>query len=125
MVFKPTKECYYTDVQQVAIALLEAVIEKNIPITYKNLSEKLHNAISPRNLGIPLGKFSNACKENGVPLISAVVINSGSNSPGNGFYTEFFGKVAKDRKEQIFIEEYNKVKNFEYWNVVLDSMRAL
>lgn len=70
--------CYDSTVQLVAKALFEHVINcdyNHLPITYLQLSEKINGVVDHRNLDKYLGKISEACQINGLPLVSCVVIN--------------------------------------------------
>lgn len=74
--------------------LLDNVLKKKGNLTYKEvaekLSQKLGKQINPHyNLSVPLGNVSTLCFQLGLPLISAIVIYSGSTNAdavGAGFY---------------------------------------
>lgn len=119
--FELTEECYDDLVIDVAINLLNHILDKNEIIQYGELANMLSSPINPRNLDRPLGCISDACKENGLPLLSVMVVNKETLMPGPGFYKYFYPGLKKEQWVEKFVEEYNKVKTFKNWDKVLDA----
>lgn len=74
--------------------LLDYVLEKKGTLTYKEVAEKLEQKLGKQinphySLSTPLGNVSRLCFQLGLPLISAIVIYSGTTNAdvvGKGFY---------------------------------------
>ena len=116
--FKLTVDCYDEVVIDVADTLLTYIIMNNKYITYGDLSNRMKNPINPRNLDRPLGIISNACKENGLPLVSVMVVNKDDMFPGPGFFKSFYPGLKRDEWEACFVDMYQKVTKFKHWNDV-------
>ena len=119
--FELTDECYDDLVIDVAINLLNHILDKNEIIQYGELANMLSSPINPRNLDRPLGCISDACKENGLPLLSVMVVNKETLMPGSGFFNYFYPHLKRTQWEEKFIEEYKKVQAFKNWDKVLDA----
>lgn len=119
--FMLTEECNDSLVIDVAIALLNHVLENNEIIQYGELANMLSSPINPRNLDRPLGCISDACKENGLPLLSVMVVNKETLMPGSGFFNYFYPHLKRTQWDEKFIEEYKKVQAFKNWDKVLDA----
>lgn len=118
--FELTDECYDDIVIEVAIALLEHIVENNEIIQYGELANLLSIPMNPRNLDRPLGCISEACIENGLPPVSVMVVNKDTYMPGVGFFKYFYPGLKKDQWDEKFIQLYNEVKSYSYWDKVLD-----
>lgn len=119
--FELTEECCDSLVIEVATVLLKYIIEKNELITYKELTNRLSISVNPRNLDHPLGCISNACKENGIPLLSVMVVNQETLMPGPGFFKYFFPGLKREQWDEKFVEMYHQVKKFRQWDKVLEA----
>ena len=80
-----TEDCNNKYIKEIAIKLLQHIISTKQFITYGQLSLKMSFDISPRIIERPLGRISYACTNNGLPPISAMVVNQETQMPGKGF----------------------------------------
>lgn len=94
-------------------------INKEFLITYGDLARQLPFDINPRNLDHPLGRLSDLCKENGMPLISSIVVNNDSYRPGAGYFKYYFPGSPEREWDDIFVEQLNKIKNYKGWESLL------
>jgi hypothetical protein len=70
-----------------------------------------------RNLAKPLEELSTICKENDMPLISAIVVNGDTMLPEDGFIREFFDYIKEPlEKEKQCIKCINEVIAFKNWD---------
>lgn len=108
----------------VAEKLIKHVISNsNDPvITYGQLASKISPDLNPHNLGGYLGCISDECKENGLPLISSIVVNQDSGLPGEGFYNYYYGERLMSEWENIFEECKSNVINCSLWQNLLDAV---
>lgn len=88
-------------------------------ITYGDLSQKIDNCISPRNLNHPLGTLSEIALENGFPRISAIVVNQETLMPGEGFFNYFANGIAESEWESFWKEDIEKIYNCTNWDEYL------
>lgn len=117
-------DCRKEEVKEIAIKLLQHIISKKEPISYKDLSLKLSSNSSfhnrPRDIERPLGRISYACKDNGLPPISVMVINKETNMPGAGFFKAYCSEIkGKDEQMDEAIKLMKEVIAYESWNDVL------
>ena len=111
----------------VAKILLNHVISNrgNPVITYGELASQIASDFNPQNLGRYLGNISDVCKENGLPLISGIVVNKDTSLPGEGFYDYFYKEKPMSEWENIFEECKLGVMNCTVWkdllNVIMKS----
>ena len=108
----------------VAEILIKHVIsnQSDPVITYKQLAAKISPDFNPQNLGDYLGCISDECKENGLPLISSIVVNQDSGLPGEGFYKYYYGERPMSEWENIFEERKTNVMNCTLWQNLLDAV---
>lgn len=108
----------------VAEILLNHVINnRNDPvITYGELAKKIDSDFNPHNLGRYLGNISDVCKENGLPLISGIVVNKDSGLPGEGFYDYYYGGRPMNEWENIFEECKLNVISCTLWQDLLEAV---
>lgn len=118
--FVLTDECYDDLTIDTAVALLRHFISTGNTIYYSDLAKKMTIPIESINLNDPLGRISNACKENGLPLLSAVVINKENDMPGDGFYGYFFPQAKEEEWLEIYVKEFKKVSEYKHWDKVLE-----
>lgn len=85
-------------------------------ITYGDLSKCLSVPISPRNLDSPLGQVSAFCKAHGMPLLSVIVVNQDTLTPGDGFFKYFFPQAKRNDWDEIYIHQLNAVKAYMNWD---------
>ena len=97
--------------KKIGIVLLKHILDNiyNPLITYSDLAYRANFASGPRALDHHLGALSLFCKENGMPLISAVVINKRDGIPGNGFFTYFYGDIPEHKRYEKLDEEYQNI----------------
>lgn len=98
----------YDDLDELCINIIEQLLlelkinnEKAL-ITYRDLAEKLAFDINPRNLDNPLGVISDYCKEQGMPLLSTLVVNKETYMPGAGYFKYYYPNKKKNEYEAIF-----------------------
>lgn len=117
-------DCRKKEVKEIAIKLLQHIISKKEPISYGELS--LNSSFSPRNIEMPLGRISYACKDNGLPPISVMVINKKNNMPGAGFFKAYCNEIkGKDAQMVEAIKLMNEVIAYESWNDVLAAFDSI
>lgn len=119
------KECFDPFVNKVSIALLQHIVANNEYITYGDLAKKIGPGINPRIIEHPLGFISMACKENGIPPISVMVVNKDTLIPGVGFFKFFYPELKPDEYDFKYLELYKQVKEFKQWQDVLDIFMAI
>jgi len=102
----------------IATVLLNKLEDKgNEIITYSELSSSIGGLLNPRNLDHPLGDLSAICRENGLPLISAIVVNKDTMMPGDGFIKYFYNHLkSKNEKDAQTIKCINEVISFDNWD---------
>lgn len=89
---------------EIAVKLLEYYLEnkdsynKGI-ITYGELCKKLSFEMNPRVIERNLGDISFTCKENGLPPISALVVNKDERMPG----AVSLLRIVRRRKAMIYL----------------------
>lgn len=94
-------------------------------ITYGDLSKQLSSYIAPRNLDLPLGQVSDFCKEYGMPLLSVIVVNQDTLSPGDGFFKYFFPEAKRNAWVDIYIQQLSMVKAYKHWDRLEDYVSGL
>lgn len=111
---------------EIARVLVENIKIKS-HITYKELG--LHVGMSigiNSDLYWHLGDLSNYSFEQGMPLISVMVVSKEENMPGLGFYEvyrENYGiTVQKNERMDVFIQELNKVFAYSDWNKLIELL---
>lgn len=85
-------------------------------ITYGELSRKINNCISPRNLNHPLGTLSDIAMDNGFPRISAIVINQNTGMPGEGYFRYYAGGINDDQWEKFWLKDLTLIYNCKNWD---------
>lgn len=119
MFFIP-EDCNNEYVKEIAIKLLQHIISTKQFITYGQLSLKMSFDINPRIIERPLGRISYACINNGLPPISAMVVNQETQMPGKGFFNEYCREIKqKDTQELEWIRLVKKITDYESWTDVL------
>lgn len=119
---------------KVARILVQKIKNEGNTITYKELANNIGMDISSASLrgeisGL-LGDLSSYSFDNGMPLISALVVRKDADRPGNGFYTLYEEKkrIKIKDKDAVFIDELNKVLHYDNWDkliVLLEEMTSL
>ncbi len=109
----------------VAKLLIQYAINGKL-VTYKELSDCFGNAIAPRNTGGPIGVISEACSQAGLPLLSAIVVNSSTGMPGEGFFILF-----KELKGEMQLkpwdewqQECEKIWAVKDWEPLMDALNG-
>lgn len=83
-------------------------------ITYSALTEKVDTySVVPVNIGYRLGRVSNFCRDNGAPVISAIVGSLEHCEPSAGFF-ELLGmeSLPADKRLEVWMPIFNAV--YEY-----------
>lgn len=113
---------------EIARVLVEE-IKKGRAITYKKLSILVNmNLEVNSDLYHYLGDLSDYSFENGMPLISAMVVRKDSNMPGEGFYGVYEEKrgikVGKNKEKQmdVFVKEFKKVLEYNDWDRLIELL---
>lgn len=85
-----------------------------------------------KEIGHLVGDLSYYSFDNGMPLISVMVINVDLNRPGDGFYTLYKEKrglqvkknkdLTEEQKDKIFVDELNKVLAYDDWNRLIELL---
>lgn len=110
---------------EIAIKLLEHYLNASDKfITYGELCNKLSFPISPRNVDIYLGDISFACKDNGLPPLSALVINKEGRC-GAGFFKAYCPEVAEEDWTKKWVEICNDIIAYKNWDKVLEVYKSL
>lgn len=127
--FNVPEDCKDEKVIEIAIKLLKHVISNKKEgglITYGELSKGLSFPMNSQNIEQQLGRISFACKENGLPPISVMVVNKDTLMPGIGFYKAYCSEVrGEEAREKIAIELMNAVRNYVGWNDTLEAFENI
>lgn len=118
--FRLTEECYDSLVIDTAVALLKHVISNPAPIYYGDLARKMTIPVEPIHLNKPLGCISEACRENRIPLLSAIVISKGTEMPGSGYFEYFYPNADEKDWLEIYLKDFRAVTQYKHWNEVLE-----
>ena len=114
---------------EVGIKLLEYYIKnKNHDkglISYGRLCDMLSFDVHPRVVDIYLGDVSYACKENGLPPISAIVVSGNDSTPGDGFYKAYCPGKKGDERIVEWVKILDEIHAYENWNQVLEAYRMI
>ena len=113
---------------EIARILVEE-IKKGRTITYKKLSILVDmNLEINSDLYYHLGDLSDYSFENGMPLISVIVVRKDSNMPGEGFYGVYEEKrgikVGKNKEKQmdVFVKELKRVLEYNDWDRLIELL---
>ncbi|KMT22894.1 HNH endonuclease [Clostridium cylindrosporum] len=104
--------------------ILVDVANKKRTITYKELSVKLNQEITPLNLGQPIGELSYISHDLGLPLISVLVVNQETRIPGDGFF-KLSSELKKINEVDAMIDFQNEAaRAYECteWNRLLEHL---
>lgn len=107
--------------------------EQQHPINYACLSDTIYNIFkdnfngtrpSHRRLGESLGNIVGRCKDAGLPLLPALVINVQKHIPGDGFYEAFLenpnaGSLDRKIKIKIARDQRHLCYKPQPWNELL------
>lgn len=107
--------------------LLDHVLGKKGNLTYKEVAEKLEQNLGKKinphgSLSAPLGNVSRLCFQLGLPLISAIVIYSGSTNAdvvGKGFYPfacEFRPEYKSMSPREAWKQERSLIRECTEWD---------
>ncbi len=113
----------------IAIKLLEHYLENEddenrVLITYGDLCKKLSFDMNPRNIERPLGNISFACKDNGLPPISALVVEKDGMMPGPGFFKAYCPGVKGNDRINVWMDIFQKIRAYNCWEAVLSAYRS-
>lgn len=113
---------------EIAVKLLEYYLENKDTtnegiITYGDLCKMLSFDMNPRVIERNLGDISFACKENGLPPISALVVSRDEYLPGAGFFTAYFPEKKGLDRINVWMDILNKIHTYEGWEAVLEAYK--
>ena len=105
------------------------ILRRRVPsddgrLSYSNLVDTLpsiHEIHSPQDtrLRIALGEIVKACRDNGLPVLTALVVHRGEmrepKIPGNGYFTAAHPGITDEASRLVaWGEEWQKVQQTEY-----------
>lgn len=95
----------------IGIALVKHILTNvyNPLICYGDLARRVGFSTGHGTLDSHLGNLSAFCEANGLPRISAVVINKATGTPGKGFFTYFYGDIPEIKWYEKLGVEYKKI----------------
>lgn len=118
---------FYKDVRNIDVALYLINHVKsnrdNPEITYGELADRVGDELTARTIEPYLGNISEVCKENNFPLLSAIVVNSETKIPGDGFFKFFFGKCDLEFEINTYTKCRNAIIAFNRWKELEDVIR--
>lgn len=119
MQYKPNynhEEIINNEDKLVGIALVKHILANiyNPLICYSDLARRVGYSTGHGTLDCHLGNLSAFCEANGMPLISAVVINKETSLPGNGFFTYFYGDIPENKRIEHLNVEYAGIIKARY-----------
>ena len=101
---------------EVAIVLMEFWLKNRDKklLFYSDLCGMVSFRTDPRHVDRFLGDISFACKENGLPPLSAIVVNKEDFIPGAGFFSAYFPgkKIKKDERDKIIMGIYKEIREY-------------
>jgi hypothetical protein len=103
---------------KLAEQMLLSIKNKEMNVTYKELSERVIPNINPRNVGYNIGEVSKLCYELGLPLLSSIVVSSNTGNPGHGFYIlyKLYNIDTQGLSEyELYKKERQKIRNCTEW----------
>ena len=105
-------------------------MHRKIPTLQSKCRYNLHSFldISPVYLtgGISnLGDISFTCKENGLPPISALVVNKDERMPGAGFFAAYCPEKKGDDLPEVWMDIFNKIHAYQGWYAVVEAYKKL
>lgn len=111
---------------EIARVLVEE-IKNGRTITYKELAINVGMSVERNSdLYSHLGDLSYYSFENGMPLISVIVVRKEEGTPGAGFYGVYKEKrgitVGKNNQMEVFVEEVNRVFSYSGWDRLIDLL---
>lgn len=113
---------------KIARVIIEEIKNKRTT-TYKELAINVGMSVEINsNLYGYLGNLSDYSFENGMPLISVMVVRKDDGMPGEGFYGVYKEKrgiaVGKNKEKQmeVFVEEVNRVLEFSNWDRFIELL---
>lgn len=116
---------------EIARILVQRIKNERDTITYKELANNIGMDVGSagfgRELGGLIGDLSSYSFDNGMPLISVLVVRKEDYRPGSGFYTLYKQKKGinvKD-KEVVFIDELNKVLHYDNWDRLIELLEEM
>ena len=116
---------------EVAKELLLMMQNNQYSITYGELCERLTKRtkiqLNPHTeLPKKLGKIGKLCMELNLPMINAMVVNSHSKQPGDGFIhlLNQLGENVKNKdSRELFAEEKKRIREYSNWQYLADYLK--
>lgn len=93
-------------------------------ISYSDLIKRMKSDMNPRNLDKPLGELSSFCKENGMPLISSIVVNKDTLMPGAGYFKYYFPGLGEKEQLERYFEELKRVQEYDNWSALPAMLKS-
>lgn len=108
--------------------VLVKAIKEGQTITYKELAINVGMSVERNSdLYSYLGDLSYYSFENGMPLISVVVVRKEEKMPGAGFYGVYKEKrgitVAKSKQMEVFVDELKRVLGYSEWDKLIELLK--
>ncbi|MBS4804620.1 MAG: minor capsid protein [Clostridium sp.] len=108
--------------------VLVKAIKEGQPITYKELAINVGMSVERNSdLYSYLGDLSYYSFENGMPLISVMVVRKEEKIPGAGFYGGYKEKrgitVAKSQQMEVFVDELKRVLGYSEWDKLIELLK--
>ena len=115
---------------EIAVKLLEYYLDNKDSgnkglITYGDLCKKLSFEMNPRVIERYLGDISFTCKENGLPPISALVVNKDEGLPGAGFFTAYCPEKKGVDRIDVWMDIFKRIHAYQEWGTVLEAYKKL
>ena len=111
---------------EVAKALLTLIATGQTKISYSDLSNMTESKPSPYyEMNKLLDAINRRCNHLGLPSISAMVVNKGTDLPGEGFRQlciDAFGYAPSMTLEEIVDAELKKIQECDSWGKLADSL---
>jgi len=93
----------------------------NKTITYKELAKKI--GAHHRAMGTALGYVRDEiCIPKGLPLISCIVVNGGTNLPGESWLPQGTASLNPEEYDAEFIRYRDQVMNYHGWDELLEEL---
>jgi hypothetical protein len=94
---------------------------RHSPMTYLELTKTLrspHDGLAPNapELSQALGEVGTACREHGMPTLTALVVRGADRNPGGGYYHMFHPEVGNDlaRRREAWENELTALKSTDF-----------
>lgn len=107
----------------------EGKIDTDIPfqICYKDFCKKMNYKLHWRSCKLHrlLGNLSDLCVENGLPPITAVIINKGLKRPGDGFFEFFYPNIPTSKYKKQFSKCLSDILECDEWETLREELLSI